>query len=216
VALAKVHTLTCGASIPAHTFNLRPLPQEVRMRKHWVFLLSAFTTGVVFGYAALPAVGQSSGDTSSALTNISTGDATRDWSYLESEFAKTHGRLIVVRLSAPRKRGGCHVESIDEQGMHCRSLGGTRLIPAQDVEAVISPGDRNETLAFLASFLGLGGGAMAAAAIFGVATLGASIPLWILGVVLVYVGLFGAAMGDNMSERVLYQRPGTNRTFRLH
>ena len=141
--------------------------------------------------------------------------ASDSWQTAQSA-GPSRGELFVVTLNQPHRRQACRIQSFTQDKLVCsRQFGGPRTYLAQDVLALIVPGDHG-----LKIRLALGINGALAAAIWGTVVLAAICPACAVATGIVALCLFGAAgailIGDEQPERLLYLAPGEQLTGKLH
>jgi hypothetical protein len=128
-------------------------------------------------------------------------------------YPKIGETVEIVRVSRPGKRTKCLLQSFSSEGLVCAPHGlhhGFRL-PDSDVAAILSPADYSGEHFFYIAM---------AVAVAGTIVAGFFLPVW--GAVLIGIPAILFAMGSAMGtdgdtgENILYQRPGTPLTVKLH
>ena len=123
------------------------------------------------------------------------------------------GKLFVVTLADPTHRHTCRIQSFTADQLTCKGLG-ARTYPAQDIAALIVPGDYNPK-----RWLVLGFNAAAGAAIWGTIVLApVCVPCAVAtGVAAGYLlgGAGATLICDNLPDRLLYLTPGQTLQVKL-
>ena len=127
-------------------------------------------------------------------------------------------KLVVVTLSQPGVRHSCRVESISEDKLLCKQkFGHTIAYPSEEVAILFRSAEEERVWPYLLAFLGLGGGAVAAAYFVASITLVGAVPLAVIGAFLLLTGIGASVVGMSESPGIVYyQRPGTTLSGQHH
>jgi len=120
----------------------------------------------------------------------------------------TKGKLLVVTFDKPDRRQTCHIQSFTRDKLVCsRAFGGSRTYLAEQVIALILPGDEGLRLPL---WIGFNGGL--GASIWGTVVLAAACPVCAAGTAIAAVFFFAAAgvcaYADGVPDKVLYLAQG--------
>jgi hypothetical protein len=118
------------------------------------------------------------------------------------------GKLLVVTVDRPDHKQTCHIQSFTPDKLVCsRALGGSRTYLAQEVIALILPGDEGLRLPL---WIGFNGGL--GASIWATVVLAAACPVCAAGTGIAALFFFSAAgvtaYADGQPDKLLYLAPG--------
>lgn len=141
--------------------------------------------------------------------DIATANPSKGWKGAE-DLTPVKSKRYVVTTDQPDRKQSCRVQSFTDDELVCaRANGRSRTYKREQIVALIVPGTKSETLAFLLGFnAGLG------ASIWGTVALVATCPVCAAGTALaafIFFGMAGVtAMADDASapEQLLYLAPG--------
>ena len=126
--------------------------------------------------------------------------------------------IEVVTIKHPDRRQRCVVNSVNANEIVCTHHGDTIVYQAQDVMALIKPGNHPHVLLWFAGVLAAGG-----AATWGTIVLTAVCPVCAVGTAVVALGLYVMAPMTGMladdgdyPEELLYLAPGQTLQVKLH
>ncbi len=125
------------------------------------------------------------------------------------------GKLFVVTIDKPDRRQSCHIQSFSSDKLVCsRAIGAPRIYLAQQVLALILPGDSGLRVPL---WIGFNGGL--GASIWGTIVLAAACPACAAATAIAALIFFCAAGAvaytDDQPDKLLYQTPGQELSRKL-
>ena len=119
---------------------------------------------------------------------ISVANSSEDWKHAE-DLTPIKSKRYVVTIDQPDRKQSCRVQSFTDDELVCaRANGRSRTYKREQIVALIVPGTKSETLAFLLGFnAGLG------ASIWGTVALVATCPVCAAGTAIAALIFFGVA-----------------------
>lgn len=130
----------------------------------------------------------------------------------------TQGKLFVVTIAHPKQKQTCRIQSFKEDQLVCsRSRGRAPIVyRAQDVAALITPGEHTNVVAWFLGYVGVGAGAITGAVFLASVTIIGAVPVAIAGgFILLMAPLTGMFADDDCPDTVLYLAPGQQLQVKL-